>query len=425
MKRNSAPALQWAVIDGTLQHISQFAHLPPGERPDAICPVCGRKTIMRLGPIRAHHLAHEPGVVCPATQPETAVYMNARFYLWHVLSQSRTFRIRQPCIGWQTETEQYSCKNNSAIETIFAAGWNRVEIEYPLSSYNLDIALLEGDKVICAIEIVVGRISKERKYLALTEQGIPWLEIVAAPDLYTPPTAWMGKTPLVPSQYNHPQLPDWQCSECEKAARQWESDTSQTWRKAISVDHHDWRYETHCLRIVDYFYPSGKHFRCFFTIETKYQRGQPTTMLLQRLDRQRKRIVVLHQPFPKNALERLQRMFALVIKGEQGAHPDWIIDTTRGWMKPYPGFHPRRWMLWKYPLMYRWNPEKRIWEPKSADPAQKAPVQLQQTSSQAFSGQPFAGEYRCRRCGRVTADWVVRYNSRECLCRQCAYSNDL
>jgi competence CoiA-like predicted nuclease len=51
-----------------MARVSEFYYLKPSMRPEAICPVCMNPVIMKLGNERVYHYAHQPDIVCCATQ---------------------------------------------------------------------------------------------------------------------------------------------------------------------------------------------------------------------------------------------------------------------------------------------------------------------------------------------------------------------
>lgn len=69
---------QWVLVDETLHALAEFAHLPPSQRPAAICPVCREPVLLKLGSKRTHHYAHYTGAICATTNPETALHLNTK-----------------------------------------------------------------------------------------------------------------------------------------------------------------------------------------------------------------------------------------------------------------------------------------------------------------------------------------------------------
>ena len=88
-----------------------------------------------------------------------------------------------------------------------------VQVEYRMDAARPDIALRLRGRVIGALEILVTHAVDERKAAYFQEQGIPWLEIPAAPELYSEPTAWTAAAPL-PLPPSKLPYPAWTCEEC-------------------------------------------------------------------------------------------------------------------------------------------------------------------------------------------------------------------
>ncbi|MEQ1634039.1 MAG: competence protein CoiA family protein, partial [Planctomycetota bacterium] len=115
---SSEASLTWVVVDGALWDVSEFAHLSRKDRPTALCPQCGRSTILKLGKVRAHHAAHKKDDACAATAPETALHLNAKFHLARELRQVATVNLREACQS--PECEQVR-------QRAWAVSWDAVE----------------------------------------------------------------------------------------------------------------------------------------------------------------------------------------------------------------------------------------------------------------------------------------------------------
>src|SRR5689334_8206578 len=89
--------LQWVIVDGGARRVSTFASLPRRRRPRAMCPVCARPVILKLGPVLEHHAAHAPGVICATTQPETALHVNCKLALAEALRRVSLLEVRRHC----------------------------------------------------------------------------------------------------------------------------------------------------------------------------------------------------------------------------------------------------------------------------------------------------------------------------------------
>jgi hypothetical protein len=180
------PCLQWVLVAGETRHVSEFANLIPGLRPEASCPVCGKPVIFKLGNERIHHAAHHEDAICAATQPETAIHLNSKYHIQKELSATKSLKLWHRCAGWTFEQQHYGCHKDIQQALEYARDWNRVEVEWPYGKYRLDVALLRDDRVVCAIEVLVTHPSEEGKIEYLKQQGLAWAEIRVTPDSILP-----------------------------------------------------------------------------------------------------------------------------------------------------------------------------------------------------------------------------------------------
>ncbi len=126
VKMNYECKLAWVLVAGENHLVSEYKDLPPWQRPDAFCPVCKDRVILRLGPIKVHHAAHKPKVICAVTQPETALHLNVKLYIAHQLKDASELYFRKPCSG-DSDGICYKSKNKLAI---FCSNWDEVQVEY-------------------------------------------------------------------------------------------------------------------------------------------------------------------------------------------------------------------------------------------------------------------------------------------------------
>jgi len=208
------PCLQWVKVNEEIHHVSDFAHLPQGKRPEATCPVCGTEVMLKLGKVRIHHAAHYEGVFCKATQPETIIHLNTKYHLQKVLTSTTKLKVWHYCDGWQTIIHKTGCARKNKREFVYLENWDRVEVEWAYGSYRLDVALLKDEKVIGAIEVFVTHEANEEKIEYLDKQGLAWVEIKATQSFYSSPTAWTTETPLKLKKWNQEIMRMWQCEQC-------------------------------------------------------------------------------------------------------------------------------------------------------------------------------------------------------------------
>ena len=196
---------RWVLVDGLPHDVSDFAGLEVRDRPDAVCPLCERSVVLKLGAINVHHYAHRVEASCAASQSETALHLNTKFHFYHQLRAAGA----APLLLEQRCGECYVEKQNQT----WLEAWDDVQIEYRMDAMRPDIALLWQGRVVAALEILVTHAVDERKAALLEEQGIPWLEISGDPAFYTAPTAWTAGTPLVLPSWELP-YPAWTCQPC-------------------------------------------------------------------------------------------------------------------------------------------------------------------------------------------------------------------
>jgi hypothetical protein len=416
------PALQWAIVDGSLRHVSDFAFLPPAKRPAARCPVCKRPVILKLGPERAHHIAHHEGDICIATQPETILHLNAKYHLQNFLRIVHILSISQSC-------NRMCCTNEHAVE--FARDWDRVETEWSFGPYRLDVALLRQGQVVGAIEVEVFHPCKPDKIDYLNQQNVPWLEIQVTPEFFTEPGAWQPPQPIAPKQFNSGLIPPWECDACRDGQERAERAQADRERKRAYAA----QFKMLAIRYVDFYYPSGKKYRKIFSIETKTDQatGEVFCTQLREVGLGGTIIASLPSTFPGDDLKTLKGRLKDQLLATKKENPDWLVDNSRDWMEVPSSFHPRMYLNdSRYPYRYVWDGKtwKNYFEElrKKKDhvvtniamvvqpllpfdsPPLRVPVEIQ----------PFNGEYTCVHCGKKTNDWTIRFNSKTCLCRDCS-----
>lgn len=114
---------KWVLVNGKLRDVSEFAHIQPRMRPVSSCPVCQRNVILKLGSVRTHHYAHRPEDICMASQPETALHINAKFHIYNQLLQAQKLYISEPCRAY--------CGRERI--KLWLQEWDKVEVEYAVS----------------------------------------------------------------------------------------------------------------------------------------------------------------------------------------------------------------------------------------------------------------------------------------------------
>ena len=87
---------EWALVNGELHHVSDFAHLSVNERPEAICEECRNPLIFKCGDEKAHHFAHRNGDECTG-KGEGIEHYNAKLYLTDTLKKTNSIVALNRC----------------------------------------------------------------------------------------------------------------------------------------------------------------------------------------------------------------------------------------------------------------------------------------------------------------------------------------
>lgn len=336
--------LRWAVVEGQLREISAFAHLAPSERPAAFCPICNHPVTMKLGKIRVYHIAHQPDDPCVATNPETALHLNTKFYIAEQLRQTNKLFINDRCKNCQTVRSQLKF-----------SGWNQVGVERTIGDpYRPDVVLLVEGQPVGAIEVFVTHEVDEKKARYYDLRQIEWIEVVGEETFYDGPLAWTADKPM-PFYRTHPPLKVWQCSTCQREdqelkAQQERQRRQQEYRK----NNYD---EVLYARLVDFYYPSGKKWREWYFIKRRIKNNQVVggVLTVQKGDN----IAEQPAPFGFEAIDYLKSACQKHInnKGPQGT----VIDQHMEWQLWVPGQKFYILDLERFPFRYEWDDKKRLW----------------------------------------------------------------
>lgn len=211
--KDSDPKLEYAVISGETRHVSEFAHLPRGQRPLAICPQCDGVIILKLGEKYRHHAAHKPDALCILTQPETVLHLNTKMYLYRELCRANRLGITQECDGWRSGHTARECGHGARLDHLWLKDWEGVEVERYVGTRKPDITFYRGSVPVAAIEVYATHAVDKEKEAYLLSLGIPFLEVKASTSIYEGSTAWKPQSPL-PHVKCSPALPAWTCEGC-------------------------------------------------------------------------------------------------------------------------------------------------------------------------------------------------------------------
>jgi len=338
-----APKLQWVIFGDAKVHVSHFAGLPVGKRPVVFCPICTEKVTMKLGSKVAHHCAHRPGAVCATMVPESALHLNAKMHLAQILERISKLTVRQRCIRYQCDTGG-GCQNFRVTDWV--ADWTSVNVEVTLGSRKPDILLEKGGVPVAAIEIFATHAVDAKKAADLAKYGVPWFEVRASEELYSGDTAWMGDRPL--EGFGGTGLKSWLCPDCA------EQEAKERYRRENGS-------HNRLVRIVDYYYNSGKKYRDLYYVVEHRRNGVVEELSLERRGA-REEVVRVCGPASPSAMKLLTDAYKNTLASirKKGA----IIDSPMSWCRAnelldssnlivYAGIH--------FPYRYRWNRRQRVW----------------------------------------------------------------
>ncbi|MCC6612679.1 MAG: hypothetical protein IT320_04315 [Anaerolineae bacterium] len=328
------PRLHWVIVGGTLCDVSTFKELAPRDRPKAYCPVCEQPVTLKLGKQRVHHFAHRPEDVCSATEPETALHLNCKYHIYQQLQSAKEVYASISCRDCGTRKPM-----------MWKQDWDTVEVEHKMDSLRPDIAILQDGKVIGAIEIFVTHAVNEEKVQQLQNQGIDWIEIRGAEEIYEEPGAWTIEKPLVPYR-QHPSLPTWTCPNCQRIQDQ--EDRERRNRAEIEIMY---------ARMIDFYYPSGKKYREVYYVKRAIKNGELKRIWIE--NEKRQIIATESALITKESRQRLNETFKQKLRGlEQKAD---IVDHEMDWTPWQPG---RRFVardINNFPFRYVWLEDLRQW----------------------------------------------------------------
>jgi competence CoiA-like predicted nuclease len=322
--------LQWVLIDDEMQHVSSYAHLKPKQRPEAICPVCQKPVITKLGSQKVHHVAHKPGSDCVLTNPESALHFNCKMHIARQLEKNNSIKLTEKCT---------SCYTNKR-EIVWQEDWDEVRVERKVSDgLQPDVALWKNNQPLAAIEIFVTHAVDHEKSSRLKALGIPWIEIKGQSSLYLEDSAWQVDIPMPADKTSWKTK--WQCLSCEEAARQ-------------KLERLEWQRlngeKPFYFKLIDWFFPHGSWLRCLFTINSVLKDGQivefnlsyvKTSMNYERIkffEENCYKVKSISANYSEQeAVEILQKAGKAYLRRKRKQH-NLIFDSPMPWIKGEPGY---------------------------------------------------------------------------------------
>ena len=236
-------ALEWVRVGGKAHHVSEFATLEPASRPHAVCPDCGEGVVMKLGAVRAHHVAHRANSSCAAQGGESAAHLNAKLALHQALTAGEELWVLERCPGGGG-----SCSERRARKWLW--GWNEVAVERVVGGVRVDLLLSFPKSPPVAIEIVATHALTRQKVKRLADAGIEWIEVSAIGIYPNGLGNWRTDEPVPVLRGSHSP---WLCRRCApgrwgkwKTRGQWRCN----WECTVQIIEHDgsrrrelWRVE--------------------------------------------------------------------------------------------------------------------------------------------------------------------------------------
>lgn len=395
---------RWVLVDGTPHLVNEFAGLSPKNRPLAFCPLCNTNVMLKIGEERVPHYAHIPNVVCSASQPETVIHLNAKYYLYTLLKQTQTISIQISCARHCGKQQRLAWLEN----------WDTVNVEHKLGVYRPDITLLRQGNPIGALEVFVSHKVTQEKASFFQQSNIPGLEIKVSESFYDGDNRWTPEHPL-PVFRQFPSPTKWICPDClDLEKKELERNRLQQARLVYEQTNQETVLET---RLVDLYFKSGKKYREMYFIVEKCVNSKKTRIWVKT---ENGRVLAVEEPPTEKSLEKLHWAVKEYLNGrtKQGALVDNYIDW-QPWVprKKYVARDTDR-----YPFRYRWDEIKKEWFrviPQNAKP-DPAPIPKLPASADTFYPSLFSKVGICRYCGIRTSDWI-EFDGKTalCTCRDC------
>jgi hypothetical protein len=291
MRASEIAGLEWVCIEGRRVHVSDFAHLPPGDRPAVTCPECRDRVVLALGKVRRHHARHREGVECVATHPETALHLNTKYHLADVLSRAigagATLRIRRQCLvgnrryvtgGEATWVESTSDRCTAFEDVIVVAAWDAVHVESRIADdagHRVpDIVLTRDGRWVGAIEIFVSHEVDPDKAAMFARLAVPWVEVEATDAHCDRSTGRSIDAPLQPRASSVPL--DWRCDAHRLAT------VSEPRRPMAVAERPPDRSPVKSGRIVDLYFANGTWRRTVYRVRGAHAAGALVGLALDR-----------------------------------------------------------------------------------------------------------------------------------------------
>ena len=160
--------IEWAIINGKLSHVSDYAHLKPKDRPKAICEECDEVLIFKCGDEKVYHFAHEVANE-ECSGGEGRLHLDAKLHLEKTLKKTNRLKVIGRC-RW--------C--HSLGSDFIEIEYDEVKLEYKYDDrFKADVGLLKDGELCCGIEVYVSHRCTNSKIYFHQTTAIPCVEIQA------------------------------------------------------------------------------------------------------------------------------------------------------------------------------------------------------------------------------------------------------
>lgn len=403
---------RWVLVDGIPRNVTDFTGIEPAKRPIATCPLCQKNVLLKLGNVRIHHYAHLTETTCKASQPETALHLNAKYYLYLQLLDAKRLLIERKC----------SRHCGTVTNEIWLQDWDNVIVEHSLGGYRPDITLLIKEQAIGAIEILVSHKVSGEKEKYFTESGIPCVEVLAA-HVFDEETnkKWAIQWPI-PYYRCFPKTELWVCDSCKKQDEQPKVHAKQP--EQLRLDKPiDEIVETIESKMVDFYFPSGKKLREMYFLARKRVAGKVISAWVKT---EGTFLGFEKEPIDEKSLERLRKRVDDRIEGFRIRTT--IIDVNVDWQPWIPGKKYVARDTDNHPFKYSWGQGKKSWKKAIIDTSTVSNIPFTthpnisqpniKTNEPVFLTQKRVGV--CRFCGKhvTEGEWIYHNGeTNEAVCR--------
>jgi hypothetical protein len=310
---------------------------------------------MKLGKIRDYHYAHKPDVLCASTQPETALHLNTKYYIFNQLLLDNKLYLAQQCSN--------GCGKTRNITWIKNWDRKRVIVEHNIGMLRPDIQIVNNEETVYAIEVKVTHPVGDEKAEYFKVHNIGWLEVEASESIFEGENAWKIDQPL-PFSICTPSLVKWTCDECNEILRkeqelklqeQKERERRELREQQQSEYKEHNHLETICSTMVDYYFLKGTKFREIYYASRIIRNDKIVGILITNEHRQfRIRKEGLEDEALSEAIKETQNEIERRCKygaiADQRLWLPWETDTK--YFAADTG---------RYSLRYDWDQQERIW----------------------------------------------------------------